>query len=153
MIIRAKTIPKLSTTLVKNHALRLDLIVVMLLGPFALMAPTTATADVRIYCQSQLLKKEISDSWDQAIYFTTDSFTVETLKENKGLLHDPSLGKISCQLSETQIFCKKDEKGASMAWNINRFTGVYESYLQTGLPGDKGSKTRGICGTKTQRRF
>lgn len=144
---------KVMIALAKNDALRLKIILSILLGPLVLFLPLTASADTRIYCQSELLKKEITDSWERAIYFTSDSFTVEALKENRGLLHDPSLGKISCQFSETQVLCKKEDKGASIVWNINRFTGVYESYLQTGLPGDKGTKTRGICGTKNQRRF
>jgi hypothetical protein len=153
MIIRASTISNLLTALAKNNALRLELVLSFLIGIFFFLAPVTATADTRIYCQSELLKKELTDSWERAIYFTSSTFTVEALKDNKGLLYDPSLGKISCQLSETQIVCMKEEKGSSIVWNINRFTGVYESYFQTGLPGDKGTKTRGICGTKNQRRF
>jgi hypothetical protein len=122
-------------------------------GLVFLFTVTVAVADTKIICQSELLKRNTEDSWANAIFYNTDSFSIDMSSKTGAVLLEPSLGKIKCSLTDTQISCRKEEKGASMIWSVNRLTGVYESFLQTSTPGDKGSKTRGICSSLGQRKF
>jgi hypothetical protein len=124
-----------------------------LIGGLMLISVTTpALADKNIFCQSELLKKNMRDSWASAIFYSSDSFSIKIESKTDAVLLDPSIGKVKCSVTETQIVCSKQERGSAMAWSVNRLTGVYESFLKS-APGDEGSKTRGICSLLSQRKF
>jgi hypothetical protein len=113
---------------------------------------TVALASNKIICQSELLKRNASDSWDRAIFYDSDSFEITLKSKELATLTDKSIGKVECTLSDSRIICKHESKSLHLAlWSINRITGVYESY--TSFQGQGESKVRGICSKSNQMKF
>ncbi len=115
------------------------------------LVSVSVSANTKVFCQSELLKKQMSAPWSEAMFYNSEFFEITISKSDQAQLIEKSLGVAKCETTSVQINCLFKDKKNSASWSVSRITGSYEAFYQ--YESGERSKTRGRCARKEQLLF